>query len=109
MNGVSREFTNIIPGEIDSETKFAKNISLRALIGVLAVFFVTQEFVGLVHPTLQLVYSIFSAVLGVFLVLPTKNPDKKIYHCMYLSFIKKQQVIKPIDKEEARSFEQEAS
>lgn len=109
MNGVSREFTNIIPGEINSETKFGRNISLRSLIGVLAVFIVTQEFVDMVHPSLQLVYSIFSAVVGVFLVSPTKNPEKKIYQCMYMSFIKKQQVIKAIDKEAATEIECETS
>lgn len=104
---ISKNFTKIIPGEIDSETKFSKKLSLRTLIEMLVVIIVTQNFSDYIHPNLQLMYTIFCFVLALFLVFPSKsNPEKKMYHCIYLSLIKKRKTYRAIDREEALEFEQ---
>lgn len=98
---VARDFNKIIPQEISSEIKLTKGITMRAVIVIVATIFVTEQFSGIVHPSLKIVYNIFSVIVGVCMMLPSsKNPGKLLYQTLMLTFMKDRTVYHPIESEE---------
>ena len=84
-----RMVSNIIPAEINSEIKITKAVSFRDLVVGFFAFIGSQQLSFLVHPILQLPYIVFCLAVIVSLLLPSaKNPGKKMYQCVLLSFTK---------------------
>lgn len=95
---VAKNFSKIIPKEVDSETKINKYLSLKTFVIALISIVVTQQFSGIVHPKLTIPYAGFCFVLSLLLVVPAyQNPGKHMFHTLMFSAVKDKTVYHPIE------------
>ena len=79
MTRISRNFSHIVPREIESDMRFIKFLSLRDLMVIVCLVMVSNNFMGMVHPKLQLFYFLFTILAGLFLVMPAYK-DLSLIH-----------------------------
>lgn len=99
MTRINRNFSHIVPREIESDMRFIKFLSLRDLIIIVCLVMVSNNFIGMVHPKLQLFYFLFTILAGLFLVMPAykDNAGKKNVEVMLLILLKKRFIYYSID------------
>lgn len=99
MTRINRNFSHIVPREIESDMRFIKFLSLRDLIIIVCLVMVSNNFIGMVHPKLQLFYFLFTILAGLFLVMPAykDNAGKKNVEVMFLILLKKRFIYYSID------------
>lgn len=99
MTRINRNFSHIVPREIESDMRFVKFLSLRDLMVIVCLVMVANNFMGMVHPKLQLLYFLFTILAGLFLVMPAykDNAGKKNVEVMFLILLKKRFIYYSID------------
>lgn len=82
-------YNNIIPAEINSEPRFTKYITMRALMIVMGFFIVANTLQDVVHPSMVLPFMTFSLLVGITLIIPSNaNGGKRLYQTLLLSMRK---------------------
>lgn len=89
-----------IPTEISTELKINKMLylfDLLFMVGLLIFYQMTRSFV---HSSLSVVYAIFLAAFGLFMIVrPTTNPQKRMYQAILFALIKRKDTYCSIDIE----------
>lgn len=98
---INREFSNIIPAEIDSEIKFGRSFTAKRFVFIILFNSVTGQLKDIIHPRLLLLYYVFCALISIVLVLPSRsNPGRLLYDTLLLSITRDRRVYHPIDTQE---------
>ncbi|MBC1780534.1 DUF5592 family protein [Listeria booriae] len=93
-----REVTSIIPPEIKSEVKIAKNYYLTDFFTSVGLFVLTMMLIRYVHNTVHWWFYVFMGIVGFsMLIRPKSNPELRIYQAILLAFTRDRAVYEPID------------
>lgn len=99
MTRINRDFPHIVPREIDSDVRFIKFLSLRDLMLIVCLVMVANNFIGAVHSKLQLLYFLFTLIVGIYLIMPAykDNAQKKVFEVILLIAMKKKSIYYAIE------------
>lgn len=83
----------IVTKEIKSETKLARWIYFQDLILILLICGLAFFLKGLVHSNIRIIYGIYSFVIAIMMVLPSKvNPGRRNYQAIVLYWTRSRQL-----------------
>ena len=89
-----------IPSEISTELKINKMLYLFDLIFIIGLIVFRMIALPFVHQSLTIPFTIFLIVFGLFMIIrPTTNPQKRMFHAILYSVVRKKDSYSAIDYE----------